>query len=64
VAQQAHLGPLPVTPFAGCSHIRVDGMDIREAGSGAGLLIDGQTGMTGLHQSRRRRSGPPLHPGP
>jgi autotransporter-associated beta strand protein len=56
VAQQAHLGPLSVTPFAGYSHIRVDGMDIREAGSGAGLLIDGQARRLGLAQLGLRTS--------
>jgi fibronectin-binding autotransporter adhesin len=52
-AEAAHttsLGPVALTPFAGYSDIRVAGMDIREAGSGAGLLIDGQARRLGLAQ--------------
>lgn len=50
VAHTASLGPVSLTPFAGYSDIRVAGMDIREAGGGTGLIIDGQARRLGLAQ--------------
>jgi autotransporter-associated beta strand protein len=50
VAQSASLGPVSLAPFAGYSDIRVAGMDIREAGGGTGLIIDGQARRLGLAQ--------------